>query len=129
MSAGIKGLSRYNFLLATGATAGFIKESTLLRNIRTSHAATIGPYSRSPVWGSSLLGPDTSPHAGAGLLPAPTPYHPLPTPHGQLSIASIFAAPGSQHLGGPRTRHPDGRRTWLDIPTLLPELASAFPHG
>ena len=41
MSAGIKGLSRYDVLLYTGATTGLIKESILLRNIRILPAATI----------------------------------------------------------------------------------------
>ena len=88
----------------------------------------IGLYTPTPVWGSSLgaLGPDTALHL------APTlghPVHPLLRPlTSALPLLDDFKLLRSLRLLDLSTwadltaRTPDGTRTWLNLPTLLPDL-------
>ena len=94
----------------------------------------IGPYTTTPVWGSSLgaLGPDTALHLAPTLGPS---VHPLSRPLTScLPRLDNFKLLRSLRLLDLSTwadltaRSPEGTRTWLNLPTLLPDLSlPAFP--
>ena len=92
----------------------------------------IGPHSATPVWGSSLgsFGPDTTLHL------APTQgrtTHPLLRPITPLRFDNYALLRTLRRLdlsswADLTSRAPDGTRTWLDLPLLLPELPlPSFP--
>ena len=94
----------------------------------------IGPYTTTPVWGSSLgaLGPDTALHLTPTLGPSP---HPLLRPITScLPRLDDFKLLRSLRLldlstwADLTTRSPEGTRSWLNLPILLPDLSlPSFP--
>ena len=94
----------------------------------------IGPHPSTPVWGSSLgaIGPDTALRLAPTLGPAP---HPLrrPLTLGLPRLDNFTLLRTLHHLGlhtwaDLTSRAPDGTRSWLDLPALLPDLPlPAFP--
>ena len=92
----------------------------------------IGPHSASPVWGSSLgaLGPDTtislSPTLGTVAHPLLRPI--VPPRSGDSALLRTLHRLDLSTWADLTTRAPDGSRSWLDLPNLLPELRlTAFP--
>ena len=92
----------------------------------------IGPNSSTPVWGSSLgaLGPDTT----ISLSPTHgSVSHPLLRPISSLRMDNHTLLRTLRRLdlstwADLTSRDPNGTRTWLDLPLLLPELAlPTFP--
>ena len=92
----------------------------------------IGPYSATPVWGSSLgaLGPDTELRLAPTLGPVSHPLlAPLTLGLPRLDNLKLLRSLRLLELcswADLTTRAPDGSRTWLDLPTLLPDL-TLFP--
>ena len=94
----------------------------------------IGPFTHTPVWGSSLgaLGPDTSLCLSPTLGP---PSHPLLRPLtlclGRLDDHKLLRTLQGLNIStwaDLTTRARDGTRSWLDIISLLPTLTlPAFP--
>ena len=94
----------------------------------------IGPHATSPVWGSSLgaLGPDTSLRLTLTYGPTTHPLHqPISLSLPRLDNYQLLRSLHRMNLStwaDLTTRASDGLRTWLDLPSLLPELAlPVFP--
>ena len=92
----------------------------------------IGPHSATPVWGSSLgaLGPDTTLYLSPTLGPVAHPLlRPIVPPRaGDSALLRALHRLDLSTWEDLTTRAPDGSRSWLDLPNLLPELRlTAFP--
>ena len=94
----------------------------------------IGPFSTTPVWGSSLgaLGPDTALRLSPTLGPVSHPLlRPLTLGFARLDDFKLLRALHRLNLStwaDLTTRSPDGTRQWLDLTTLCPEVnLPSFP--
>ena len=94
----------------------------------------IGPFSITPVWGSSLgaLGPDTALRLSPTLGPVSHPLlRPLTLGLDRLDDVKLLRALRRLNLStwaDVTTRSPDGTRHWLNLATLLPEVVlPSFP--
>ena len=92
----------------------------------------IGPHSATPVWGSSLgsFGPDTTLHLaptqGRATHPLLRPITPLRSDN--FALLRTLRRLDLSSWADLTSRAPDGTRTWLDLPLLLPELPlPSFP--
>ena len=89
----------------------------------------IGPHPSTPVWGNSLgaIGQDTALRLAPTLGPV---HHPLRRPL-TLGLPRLDNYPllrtlhrlGLHTCADLTTRAPDGTRSWLDLPALLPDLS------
>ena len=94
----------------------------------------IGPFSTTPVWGSSLgaLGPDTALHLTPTHGPSVHPLlRPLTSCLPRLDNFKLLRSLRTLDLStwaDLTTRSPEGTRTWLHFPSLLPDLSlPSFP--